>query len=80
MVDKLTGESFINTMLEQRNGTTRYHWTNELDGNIPASGYFDRIYGENHWNYLTIRSLAIGQGHLSTWPDRVIEWIKYIHP
>ena len=25
-------------------------------------------------------SLAIGQGHLSTWPDRVIEWIKYIHP
>jgi acetyl esterase/lipase len=24
-------------------------------------------------------SLAIGQGHLSTWPDRVIEWIKYIH-
>jgi acetyl esterase/lipase len=22
-------------------------------------------------------SLAIGQGHLSTWPDRVIEWIKY---
>jgi len=24
-------------------------------------------------------SLAIGQGHLSTWPDRVIEWIRYIH-
>lgn len=24
-------------------------------------------------------SLAIGQGHLSTWPDRIIEWIKYIH-
>jgi acetyl esterase/lipase len=24
-------------------------------------------------------SLAIGQGHLSTWTDRVIEWIKYIH-
>jgi acetyl esterase/lipase len=24
-------------------------------------------------------SLAIGQGHLSTWPDRVIHWIKYIH-
>jgi acetyl esterase/lipase len=23
-------------------------------------------------------SLAIGQGHLSTWPDRVIEWIHYI--
>jgi len=24
-------------------------------------------------------SLAIGQGHLSTWPDRVNEWIKYVH-
>ena len=24
-------------------------------------------------------SLAIGQGHLSTWPDRVIDWIHYIH-
>ena len=24
-------------------------------------------------------SLAIGQGHLSTWPDRVYEWIKYLH-
>ena len=23
-------------------------------------------------------SLAIGQGHLATWPDRVIQWIKYI--
>jgi acetyl esterase/lipase len=25
-------------------------------------------------------SLAIGQGHLSTWPDRVIDWIHYIYP
>ena len=25
-------------------------------------------------------SLAIGQGHLSTWPDRVIEWIRYLYP
>jgi len=24
-------------------------------------------------------SLAIGQGHLSTWPDRVIEWIRYLY-
>ncbi len=23
-------------------------------------------------------SLAIGQGHLSTWPDRVIEWIRFL--
>ncbi len=25
-------------------------------------------------------SLAIGQGHLATWTDRVIEWIRYIYP
>jgi acetyl esterase/lipase len=24
-------------------------------------------------------SLAVGRGHLSTWPDRVIEWIRYLH-
>lgn len=24
-------------------------------------------------------SLAIGQGHLSTWPDRVIQWIRYVN-
>ena len=42
--------------------------TNELDGNIPSPDYFNRIYGENHWNYLTIRSLAIGQGELLATP------------
>lgn len=42
--------------------------TNELNGNIPPSSYFDRIYGETHWNYLTIRSLAIGQGELLITP------------
>jgi acetyl esterase/lipase len=25
-------------------------------------------------------SLAIGKGHLSTWPDRVVEWIRYLRP
>jgi acetyl esterase/lipase len=25
-------------------------------------------------------SLAIGRGHLSTWPDRVIDWIRYLYP
>jgi penicillin-binding protein 2 len=42
--------------------------TNELNGNIPESSYFNRIYGANHWNYLTIRSLAIGQGELLITP------------
>jgi penicillin-binding protein 2 len=42
--------------------------TNELNGNIPDAGYYDNIYGANHWNYLTIRSLAIGQGELLITP------------
>jgi penicillin-binding protein 2 len=42
--------------------------TNELDGNIPESVYFNRIYGEGHWSWLTIRSLAIGQGELLITP------------
>ncbi len=42
--------------------------TNELDGNIPEADYYNRIYGEGHWNYLTIRSLAIGQGELLITP------------
>lgn len=42
--------------------------TNELNGNIPPAEYFNRIYGETHWNYLTIRSLAIGQGELLITP------------
>ncbi len=42
--------------------------TNELNGNIPEPGYYNRIYGEDHWNYLTIRSLAIGQGELLITP------------
>lgn len=25
-------------------------------------------------------SLAIGKGHLSTWPDRVMDWIRYLFP
>ncbi|MCK5137485.1 MAG: penicillin-binding protein 2 [Bacteroidales bacterium] len=42
--------------------------TNELNGNIPEAGYYNRIYGEGRWNYLTIRSLAIGQGELLITP------------
>ena len=40
----------------------------EMNGNIPEEGYYDRIYGTGRWNYLTIRSLAIGQGELLITP------------
>jgi penicillin-binding protein 2 len=43
-------------------------FVNELPGLIPQSGYYDNIYGEGHWNFLTVRSLAIGQGELGITP------------
>lgn len=41
---------------------------NELKGYIPDSGYYNGIYGKDHWNFLTVRSLAIGQGELGITP------------
>jgi penicillin-binding protein 2 len=40
----------------------------ELSGNIPSKEYYDKIYGKDHWNALTIRSLAIGQGEILVTP------------
>jgi penicillin-binding protein 2 len=41
---------------------------NELKGIIPTSEYYNEIYGKDHWNFLTVRSLAIGQGELGITP------------
>jgi penicillin-binding protein 2 len=41
---------------------------NELKGIIPDSAYYNGIYGTDHWNFLTVRSLAIGQGELGITP------------
>ncbi|RLC23871.1 MAG: penicillin-binding protein 2 [Deltaproteobacteria bacterium] len=40
----------------------------ELGGNIPTEETYNKIYGKNHWNALTIRSLAIGQGEILVTP------------
>lgn len=40
----------------------------ELPGNIPKASLYNKIYGEGHWNSLTIRSLAIGQGEILVTP------------
>jgi len=39
-----------------------------LPGLIPEKELYNSIYGEGHWNFLTIRSLSIGQGELGTTP------------
>ena len=40
----------------------------EMAGNIPTAEYYDNIYQPGHWNALTIRSLAIGQGEILVTP------------
>ncbi len=41
---------------------------NEDKGNLPEEEYYNRIYGKGHWNALTVRSLAIGQGEIGITP------------
>jgi penicillin-binding protein 2 len=48
--------------------TLQSDFENELPGFIPEDQYYDNIYGEGHWNFLTVRSLSIGQGELGITP------------
>jgi penicillin-binding protein 2 len=43
-------------------------FVHELPGFIPDAQFYDDIYGEGHWNFLTVRSLSIGQGELGITP------------
>jgi penicillin-binding protein 2 len=43
-------------------------FVNELTGFVPEDIYYDNIYGKGHWNFLTVRSLSIGQGELGITP------------
>lgn len=49
----------------QRLGT---ELSSEVKGSIPESSYYNKYFGKNHWNALTIRSLAIGQGEILVTP------------
>jgi len=40
----------------------------ELKGFVPKDEYYNRYYGAGHWSFLTIRSMAIGQGELGVTP------------
>lgn len=40
----------------------------ELSGTIPTSKYYNRVYGKNRWNSLTVLSLSIGQGEIGVTP------------
>jgi len=40
----------------------------EKGGQMPTSGLYNRIYGENRWKFSTIYSLSIGQGEMLVTP------------
>ncbi len=45
---------------------------NALKGDLPLQSTYDNIYGKGHWNALTVRSLAIGQGELGITPLQMV--------
>ncbi len=42
--------------------------SSEVKGNIPEVALYDKWYTPGHWNAMTIRSLAIGQGEIEATP------------
>lgn len=42
--------------------------SSELKGSIPETSYYDKYFGQHHWNAMTIRSLSIGQGEILVTP------------
>ncbi len=43
----------------------------ELGGTIPASSYYDKIYGRGHWRFSSVVSLSIGQGEIGATPLQI---------
>jgi penicillin-binding protein 2 len=41
---------------------------NEGYGFVPGSAYYNKLYGENRWNSVTVISLGIGQGEIGETP------------
>ena len=46
--------------------------SSEVKGNIPEVSLYDKWYTPNHWNSMTIRSLAIGQGEIEATPMQMV--------
>ncbi len=50
----------------------------EKKGFLPSGEYFNKYYGSGRWNFLTVRSLAIGQGELSITPLQMANFTTII--
>lgn len=46
--------------------------SSEVRGSIPEVSLYDKWYGSRHWNAMTIRSLAIGQGEIEATPLQMV--------
>jgi penicillin-binding protein 2 len=46
--------------------------SSEVKGNIPEVALYDKWYTPGHWNSMTIRSLAIGQGEIEATPLQMV--------
>lgn len=50
----------------------------QSSGNIPEPSYYNRYFGKNRWNALTVRSLAIGQGEVILTPLQMANMVSVI--
>lgn len=50
----------------------------EKAGRIPTAATYNRMYGENRWNFCTFRSVSIGQGEVETTPLQVANEMAYL--
>jgi penicillin-binding protein 2 len=52
--------------------------SSEVKGSIPEVSLYDKWYGSGHWNSMTIRSLAIGQGEIEVTPLQMANMVACI--
>ncbi len=50
----------------------------ERSGKIPTAATYNKVYGENHWNFCTFRSVSIGQGEVEATPLQVANEMAYL--
>jgi penicillin-binding protein 2 len=50
----------------------------EKGGHIPTPATYDKIYGKDHWNFCTFRSVSIGQGEVDVTPLQIANEMAYL--
>jgi penicillin-binding protein 2 len=50
----------------------------EKSGLIPTPKTYNKMYGEGHWNFCTLRSVSIGQGEVNVTPLQVANEMAYL--